>query len=175
MKILDIIRDANANLFRNKLRSFLTILAIFIGSFAIITNTAIQAGVNKFIDDQVDSYGGEGYIAIANKDTLEAMMGSVSQTSSEPREYNANQNQTSATPISPEQLEKLEKLDVIKNGEVYQTKNITVDYIASDKTDKKYLLPVEAIPAGEIHVESTVGQTPDNENHDEEHLLQDFW
>ena len=91
MKILDIIRDANANLFRNKLRSFLTILAIFIGSFAIITNTAIQAGVNRFIDDQVDSYGGEGYIAIANKDTLEAMMGSVSQTSSEPREYNANQ------------------------------------------------------------------------------------
>ena len=51
MKILDIIRDANANLFRNKLRSFLTILAIFIGSFAIITNTAIQAGVNRFIDD----------------------------------------------------------------------------------------------------------------------------
>ena len=171
MKILDIIRDANANLFRNKLRSFLTILAIFIGSFAIITNTAIQAGVNKFIDDQVDSYGGEGYIAIANKDTLEAMMGSVSQTSSEPREYNANQNQTSATPISPEQLEKLEKLDVIKNGEVYQTKNITVDYIASDKTDKKYLLPVEAIPAGEIHVESTVGQTPDNENHNEDQIM----
>ena len=100
MKILDIIRDANANLFRNKLRSFLTILAIFIGSFAIITNTAIQAGVNRFIDDQVDSYGGEGYIAIANKDTLDVMMNSTMRSSKEPQEYSADQNQTSATPIT---------------------------------------------------------------------------
>ena len=58
MKILDIIKDANANLLRNKLRSFLTILAIFIGSFSIISTSAIQAGVNDFIDSQVDSYGG---------------------------------------------------------------------------------------------------------------------
>ena len=58
MRILDIIHDANANLLRNKLRSFLTILAIFIGSFSIISTSAIQAGVNEFIDQQVDSYGG---------------------------------------------------------------------------------------------------------------------
>ena len=36
MKALDIIHDANANLWRSKLRSFLTILAIFVGSFTII-------------------------------------------------------------------------------------------------------------------------------------------
>ena len=171
MKFLDIIRDANANLFRNKLRSFLTILAIFIGSFAIITNTAIQAGVNKFIDDQVDSYGGEGYIAIANKDTIELMTGSVTQSSSEPREYTEGQNQTSATPITTEQLEKLKKLDIIKDGEVHPTKNITIDYITSDKTDKKYLLTAEAIPAGEIHVESTAGTSPDNDCHDEDQIM----
>ena len=171
MKILDIIRDANANLFRNKLRSFLTILAIFIGSFAIITNTAIQAGVNRFIDDQVDSYGGEGYIAIANKDTLDVMLNSTMRSSKEPQEYSADQNQTSATPIKKEQLEKLKKLDVIKDGEVYQAKNLTVDYIASDKTDKKYLLTAEAIPAGEIHVESTAGVSPDNDNLDEDQIM----
>ena len=37
MRMLDVIYDANANLLRNKLRSFLTILAIFIGSFSIIS------------------------------------------------------------------------------------------------------------------------------------------
>lgn len=171
MKILDIIRDANANLMRNKLRSFLTILAIFVGSFAIITNTAIQAGVNNFIDDQVDSYGGEGYIAIANSDTIEAMMGSVSSTSSEPREYSAEQNQTSLTPISDEQIEQLKNLDVIKNGEVYPAKSITVDYITSDQTDKKYLITTEALPAGEVHVESTVGASPDNTNTEEHQIM----
>ena len=45
MKVIDIIKDANANLLRNKLRTFLTILAIFIGSFAIVSTSAIQAGV----------------------------------------------------------------------------------------------------------------------------------
>ncbi len=171
MKFLDIIRDANASLLRNKLRSFLTILAIFIGSFAIITNTAIQTGVNKFIDDQVDSYGGEGYIAIANKDTLEAMMGAVASTNSEPREYSTEQNQTSATPISEEQLEKLKELDVIKNGEVYPAKQITIDYIGSTKNDKKFLLTAEALPAGEIHVEATAGTIPDNNNLDENQIM----
>ena len=58
MKLFDIIKDANQNLLRNKLRTFLTILAIFIGSFSIISTSAIQAGVNDFIDSQVDSYGG---------------------------------------------------------------------------------------------------------------------
>ena len=42
MKTLDIIKTANGNLFRNKIRSFLTILAIFVGSFTIILNTAIN-------------------------------------------------------------------------------------------------------------------------------------
>ena len=75
MKILDIIKDANANLLRNKLRSFLTILAIFIGSFSIISTSAIQAGVNDFIDSQVDSYGGDGYLAIVSKDSFDALEG----------------------------------------------------------------------------------------------------
>ena len=39
MRIIDILRDANSNLWRSKIRSILTILAIFIGSFTIILNT----------------------------------------------------------------------------------------------------------------------------------------
>ena len=77
MKILDIIKDANANLLRNKLRSFLTILAIFIGSFSIISTSAIQAGVNDFIDSQVDSYGGDGYLAIVSKDSFDLILDNI--------------------------------------------------------------------------------------------------
>ena len=51
MKLSDIIKSANHNLLRNKVRSFLTILAIFVGSFTIILNAAINAGVNDFIDN----------------------------------------------------------------------------------------------------------------------------
>lgn len=73
MRFFDIIKDANQNLLRNKLRTFLTILAIFIGSFSIISTSAIQAGVNDFIDSQVSSYGGEGYLAIVAKDSVTAI------------------------------------------------------------------------------------------------------
>ena len=53
MKIWDIIVSANSNLFRNKTRAFLTILAVFIGSFTIILNSAINTGVNNYIDKQL--------------------------------------------------------------------------------------------------------------------------
>ena len=62
MKIIDTIKTANHNLLRSKTRAFLTILAIFIGSFTIILSNAINAGVNDFIDKQVSTIGGDGFI-----------------------------------------------------------------------------------------------------------------
>ena len=59
MRIFDLIASANHNLFRNKTRTFLTILAVFIGSFTIILSNAINTGVNDFIDKQVESIGGD--------------------------------------------------------------------------------------------------------------------
>ncbi len=58
MKLLDIITTANHNLMRNKTRTILTILAIFIGSFCIVTTSASQAGINKFLDDQTSAFVG---------------------------------------------------------------------------------------------------------------------
>ena len=113
MKILDVFHDANANLFRNKVRSALTIIAIFVGSFAIITNTAIQTGVNAFIDEQINSYGGEDYIGIANKETMEIMMDNMMMMDTEVKEYDPNKNQTTPTAITEEQLQKLKELDGI--------------------------------------------------------------
>ena len=106
MKSFDTIRDANLNLLRNKLRSFLTILAIFIGSFSIISNSAIQAGVNDFIDSQVNSYGGDGYLAIVSQDSFDALEGLQGNMGSNrgPIEYNPEKIQTGMTPFTNEQI-----------------------------------------------------------------------
>ena len=77
MSIIDTIRTANHNLFRNKLRTFLTILAIFIGSFTIILNSAINSGVNNFIDDQIDMIGGKDYIVITKAGAMNSMGGAM--------------------------------------------------------------------------------------------------
>lgn len=164
MKVLDIIKDANANLLRNKLRSFLTILAIFIGSFSIISTSAIQAGVNDFIDSQVDSYGGEGYLAVVSKDSfdaLEGLQGAMGSGNKSPIEYNPDKIQTGMSPITDEQIEKLKKIDGIDGDSIVEQKALNITYIASDKTDKKYLVAAEALPPGNVKVDVVAGKQLD--------------
>lgn len=161
MKFLDTIKTANSNLLRNKLRSFLTILAIFIGSFTIISNTAIQAGVNSFIDNQVDSYGGDGFITIASADTLEALSGLLGASTDEIKEYDPNKNQTSATPITDEQLEDIKNLPAIDPDSVQTLNSISIAYVTSSKTEKNYLIEGHILPPGDINIDTTAGTKPD--------------
>ena len=176
MKTIDIIKDANANLLRNKLRTFLTILAIFIGSFAIISTSAIQAGVNSFIDDQVNSYGGEGYLAIVNKDSMDALEGLTGMmgggANSGPLEYNPDKKQDGMTPISREQIDKLKKIDGIDGDSVTEQKSLDITYVTSDETDKKYLIGGEALPPGNIHVATINGNQLDLKANEYQVLLE---
>ena len=164
MKVIDIIKDANANLLRNKLRTFLTILAIFIGSFAIVSTSAIQAGVNSFIDDQVNSYGGEGYLAIVNKDSMDALEGltnAIGGGNSGPIEYDPDKKQDGMTPINEEQIEKLKKVDGIDGDSIVKQKSLDITYVTSKETDKKYLMGAEALPPGNIKVATINGHSLD--------------
>lgn len=164
MSFFDSIKSANQNLFRNKLRSFLTILAIFIGSFTIIANTAIQTGVNAFIDNQVDAYGGDGFITIASADTVETLMTGLGGSSDEPVEYDPNKNQTSATPITKKQTEQIKALDAIDADSVRTFNNISITYITSEKTDKNFILNASVLPPGDINIDTTAGTKPDLES-----------
>jgi len=71
MKFKDILKSAIANLMRNKARSVLTMIAIFVGTFAIALVGGLNVGVNNYLDDQLESVGGEDLILIFP----EAMMG----------------------------------------------------------------------------------------------------
>ncbi|MBQ3409889.1 ABC transporter permease, partial [Candidatus Saccharibacteria bacterium] len=131
MKFIDIIKTANHNLFRSKTRTFLTILAIFIGSFTIVLSNAINAGVNDFIDKQVDSIGGEGYIEIAPAIMMEeiaAMMGN----SSEIKEYNPEKGSGTTAVITDEELEKIRQIDGMKSAQFYYL--ASAEYITSPDT-----------------------------------------
>ena len=55
MKILDTLKSANSNLARNKVRTTLTIIAIFVGAFTLALTTGINTGVNRYIDAQLGS------------------------------------------------------------------------------------------------------------------------
>ncbi|PCN47302.1 hypothetical protein Csp2054_12640 [Curtobacterium sp. 'Ferrero'] len=64
MNFLDLLRTAVANTFRSKLRTTLTVIAIFIGAFTITLTSAIGTGVGNYIDAQVASIGDTGTLTV---------------------------------------------------------------------------------------------------------------
>lgn len=74
MKTLDLVRTAIANTFRSKLRTTLTVLALFVGAFTLTITTALGAGVSNYIETQVNSFAAENVLLVqATTDaTLEA-------------------------------------------------------------------------------------------------------
>ncbi|MCL1872057.1 MAG: ABC transporter permease [Promicromonosporaceae bacterium] len=68
MKALDVIKRANANAFRSKLRTTLTALAIVIGAFALTLTNAVGAGVNTFMANTVATIGVDNVLTVTPHD-----------------------------------------------------------------------------------------------------------
>jgi putative ABC transport system permease protein len=64
MKFLDILKSAVSNTFRSKLRTTLTVIAIFIGAFTLTITTAIGTGVSSYINNQVASVGAPNVLTV---------------------------------------------------------------------------------------------------------------
>lgn len=158
MKALDIIKEANQSLLRNKLRSFLTILAIFIGSFVIILSTGINAGVNDFIDSEMNSTGGEGYLEIANKKAQEQMVEMFSQDA---QEYKEPQDASETDLyLSEDQIEKAKKIDGVKSFDAI--KQASIEYVKLKDEDTKYKSNLNLLPRGDLNFSLVAGELPDS-------------
>jgi putative ABC transport system permease protein len=57
MRIRDLVATAISNTFRSKLRTTLTVLAIFVGAFTLTLTNAVGAGVSQYVDAQVGALG----------------------------------------------------------------------------------------------------------------------
>jgi putative ABC transport system permease protein len=69
MKFRDIFLTASANMFRSKLRTGLTITAIFIGALTLTVTNGLSAGISSYIDKQVNNLGQGDVISITAKNT----------------------------------------------------------------------------------------------------------
>lgn len=67
MKTWDLIRTANRNLFRNKLRTFLTVVAIFVGSFTLTMTNGIGDGMRDYVESQVKNFEGDRVVIVRRK------------------------------------------------------------------------------------------------------------
>lgn len=57
MRAIDILTTAIGNSFRSRLRTTLTVIAIFIGAFTLTITNGLGTGINNYIDSQVASIG----------------------------------------------------------------------------------------------------------------------
>ena len=58
MKFLDLLRMSVNNLWRRKLRTFLTVLGVIIGTASIVVMISLGMGMNKANMEQIEKYGG---------------------------------------------------------------------------------------------------------------------
>lgn len=168
MKIIDLIITANRNLFRNKTRTFLTILAVFIGSFTIVLSNAVNTGVNDFIDKQIETIGGDDFIMVfpaAMSDQITAITSSGSKIT----EYNSTTGSALTANITEEDLTKLRDVDGIELLEIYHI--LTPEWVTSQHTDKRYTISVEYFPSDNVNMDVLTGRMPDNKSSDFEILL----
>ena len=117
MKFRDILKSASTNLMRNKGRTVLTIIAIFIGAFTIALTTGVNIGVNDYIDKQVGSVGGANQLFIQPK--MEMNVGN----GTEPSKYNPEKKTSTIqqqSMLAEKDIEKIKKISDIKGADKHK-------------------------------------------------------
>lgn len=136
MKFLDILATANRNLLRSKLRTLLTILAIFVGGFTLTLTTALNTGATEYLDRQLGNVSVPGVFQVVPKTDLNPL-----QTSG-PQEYDPNKKQATFADIlnstfTQADIDKLAKVEGVDKAEPLI--NAGIDYITrADGSSKKY-------------------------------------
>ena len=104
MRLTDIIKQANHNLWRNRSRTILTTLAITVGSLTIMLTVGINAGVNDYIDKQVKSTGGNDIVEVMPKGIADRMSSMMTLGSTEVQEYRSDQEQSQQVSLTDREL-----------------------------------------------------------------------
>ncbi len=158
MRSLDLISTANSNLRRSKLRTFLTILAISIGTFTLALSLGLGQGVRNYITSQLGDYQNVNIYQV-NKEGANDFGGAFGN--GDPQEYDPNKSAAvtdfSQAYLRPTDIDKIQEIDAV--NEIIFPYAPAIDY-ASAPDGKKYTVPSSTfIP--DIPVRITAGQNLD--------------
>ena len=147
MKFWDLIRIANRNLFRNKLRTFLTVAAIFVGSFTLTMTNGLGDGIRAYIETQVKNVESDRVILVRRKIELpEAETGSLAAQEYEDGDRGGVNFDPRSILVTRTQMEAAVKgLDGVKS--VTPRYDMAGEYITLDG-EKKYKVMLGMISEG---------------------------
>lgn len=164
MKFWDLLKIANRNLFRARLRTFLTVMAIFVGSFTLVLTNGLGDGLRDYVDKEVKNTEGGNVLFIRKKIEREGEQ----INPDEPFEYKEKSegeagkrmNQSTMT-LSQDQIEAL-------RNEIPEVKTITPQYwmkgeFVSMNGAKKYRVFLNMLSEG-VMQKVEAGKTIDGAN-----------
>ncbi len=164
MKFWDLIKIANRNLFRARLRTFLTVMAIFVGSFTLVLTNGLGDGLRDYVEKQVKNVEGNNIIFVRKK--IERR--NEETKPDEPVEYKeVEQDEQGKTidpntmTVSPEQVEALRN-DVPEIKTITPRYWIAGEYITMDGA-KKYRAALGMLSEG-VTQKVEAGKTIDGAN-----------
>ncbi len=122
MRILDTIATANGNLTKNKLRTFLTIVAIFIGAYTLSLTNGVGTGFGEYFDTQIANVGFANSLIITRKNES-VFSGNI-------QEYQgAKKGNFGLTVMKPDDLTKIAQVKNLRNVE--RTRDVSPEYITN--------------------------------------------
>ena len=131
MKFKDLLRIANRNLLRNKLRTFLTIMAIFVGSFTLVMTNGLGDGLKDYVENQVKNIEGNNILFVRKK----VEMPDDGKKIDEPAEYKETTQDEAGNVIDPNSFTvDISQMESLKS-EIPEVKTITPFY----RTDGEYI------------------------------------
>ena len=161
MKLKDLIITANRNLFRNKLRTLLTVLAIFVGAFTLTLTNGLGDGLKDYIEKEVKNFEGNNVLFVRRKFDLpkDSEEGEVNEYVEQKEE--AAQLDPNTVFVTAEQIEKLAK-EFPEVQTFSPNYDAQAEYISLDG-EKKYKNRVNAIGRGVIQ-KLEVGEQINSDN-----------
>ncbi len=135
MRTIDLVSTAVRNTFRSKLRTTLTVMALFVGAFTLTLTTAVGAGVTDYVEKQVASLGADDVLIVTR--TAEVTTGDG------PAEYDPETSSAStgatapslpgsgeSDPLTEEDLDELAAIDGIVSVDPIQPAEL--DFVQHD-------------------------------------------
>jgi putative ABC transport system permease protein len=166
MKIVDVVGTAFRNAFRSRLRTTLTVLAIFIGAFTLSLTNGLGTGVNRYLDDTVASVGVDDVMTVTKASEDEPTDGG-------PAEYDPNRIEVEGPPgatasaLTDDDIDKIADIDGVLS--VDPNKSVLVDYVQHDD-GTEYQMSVASFVPG-MRVELASGDQVDLDATDPELVL----
>lgn len=155
MRTVDILRTAIGNSFRSRLRTTLTVIAIFIGAFTLTITNGLGTGINNYIDSQVAAIGAPDVMTVTKPvEATEANEGPQPYEENGDTQVDAQTGPpgTSVLAMSDDDLETLRGIEGVESVEPAVA--LRPDFIETDAG--KFELSVSPLTAG-IRIELAAG------------------